>query len=121
MKKQLSICILTLVCLAGLSGCLGSDTITDVSVCDLHNNHIPYVGKLVRVTGYCENTDSDTRWQLMDMSGSEACRVAFNYDFGDTNPPMGQTITIIGVVQQDKVDVYSCQVPLLDDCYIEST
>ena len=120
MKKQLSICILTLVCLAGLSGCLGSDTITDVSVCDLHNNHIPYIGDLVRVTGYLENTDSSTRWQLMGSDGSVACRVAFNYDFGNTTPSIGQSITIIGVVQQDKVDVYSWQAPLLDDCYIES-
>ena len=111
------------MCLGVFSGCLGSDqdTITDVSVCDLYNNHVPYIGDLVRVTGYCENTEGETRWQLLDVSGSEICRVAFDYDFGtETIPSGGTTITVIGVVQQDKVDIYEFELPILDDCYIST-
>jgi len=120
MKKVIgSIAILILALVAVLSGCVSTESM-DVDLCVLSDDHTPYVGQVVRTTGYFENTDNQTRWQLMGMSGTETCRVAFDYDFGEANPPYGQTITVIGVVQQDKVQVYSWLVPLLDECDIES-
>jgi hypothetical protein len=120
MKKVIgSVAIIFLTLVAVLSGCVSTESV-DVDLCVLSEDHTPYIGQVVRTTGYLENTDSQTRWQLMGMSGAETCRVAFDYDFGNDNPPYGQTITVTGVVQQDKVQVYSWLVPILDECYIES-
>jgi hypothetical protein len=120
MKKVIgSVAIIFLTLVAVLSGCVSTESV-DVDLCVLSEDHTPYIGQVIRTTGYLENTDSQTRWQLMGMSGTETCRVAFDYDFGNDNPPYGQTITVTGVVQQDKVQVYSWLVPILDECYIES-